>query len=750
MNSMPDLKSIFCRAIEIPTSAERVAYLDAACGDNVALRAEIEELLAASDNAGHFMTLAPEPSGDEPFPSTIGPYKLLQKLGEGGMGTVFLAEQEHPVKRQVALKIIKAGMDSRQIISRFEQERDALALMDHPNIARVVDAGTTENSRPYFVMELVKGVSITRYCDQERLSPKERLQLFIPVCHAVQHAHQKGIIHRDLKPSNVLIALYDGVPTPKIIDFGVAKAIGRTLAERSLFTEVGMLVGTLEYMAPEQAEFNNLDVDTRADIYSLGVILYELLTGSPPFTSKRLHDAGFSEMLRLIKEVEPPKPSTRLSSSDELPSIAATRKLEPKSLTKLMAGELDWIVMKCLEKDPGRRYETANGLAMELQRYLADEPVLAGPPSARYRLRKFARKHRRAITVAAAFALLLAFGSAVSIWQAVRATVAERAASAERDKVKAQKERADEESAIAKAVNEFLQKDLLSQADIAHQAAGHTRDKDIKVRDVLDRAARRINTKFKGQPLTEAAIRLTLGKAYQALGEFAEAQKHLERAYQLRNEKLGAAHRDTLDTVHGLADLANARGEDDEANRLYTQVLDGLRASLGPDHPDTLRAASDLAGSYANQSRYEEAESLHQTVLKTRRAQLGPDHLDTAESEHELASLYLALDQYAKAEPLYKHALAMRREILGDDHPHTLITMTGLAALYEASRRFVEAEDLLKEVLRLSTAMHGQDHPATLNRMNLLAALYQTCDRHDEAEVVWVQPALRSPEVVSL
>jgi non-specific serine/threonine protein kinase/serine/threonine-protein kinase len=622
--------------------------------------------------------------------------------------------------------------------------------MDHPNIARVVDAGTTENSRPYFVMELVKGVSITRYCDQERLSPKERLQLFIPVCHAVQHAHQKGIIHRDLKPSNVLIALYDGVPTPKIIDFGVAKAIGRTLAERSLFTEVGMLVGTLEYMAPEQAEFNNLDVDTRADIYSLGVILYELLTGSPPFTSKRLHDAGFSEMLRLIKEVEPPKPSTRLSSSDELPSIAATRKLEPKSLTKLMAGELDWIVMKCLEKDPGRRYETANGLAMELQRYLADEPVLAGPPSARYRLRKFARKHRRAITVAAAFALLLAFGSAVSIWQAVRATVAERAASAERDKVKAQKERADEESAIAKAVNEFLQKDLLSQADIAHQAAGHTRDKDIKVRDVLDRAARRINTKFKGQPLTEAAIRLTLGKAYQALGEFAEAQKHLERAYQLRNEKLGAAHRDTLDTVHGLADLANARGEDDEANRLYTQVLDGLRASLGPDHPDTLRAASDLAGSYANQSRYEEAESLHQTVLKTRRAQLGPDHLDTAESEHELASLYLALDQYAKAEPLYKHALAMRREILGDDHPHTLITMTGLAALYEASRRFVEAEDLLKEVLRLSTAMHGQDHPATLNRMNLLAALYQTCDRHDEAEVVWVQPALRSPEVVSL
>src|SRR5262249_21221933 len=284
--------------------------------------------------------------------------------------------------RKVALKVLKPGMDSRQVIARFEQERQALAVMDHPNIAKVLDAGTTDTGRPYFVMELVKGIAITRFCDQERLTPKERLELFIPVCHAVQHAHQKGIIHRDLKPSNVLVTLYDGRPVPKVIDFGVAKATGRSLAERTLFTEAGMLVGTLEYMAPEQAAVDNLDIDTRADIYSLGVLLYELLTGSPPFTGKQLRSAGYDGMMRMIRGVDPPKPSTKLSSSDELANIAANRKLEPKTLRKLVTGELDWIAMKCLEKERGRRYETANGLAMDVQRYLDDELVLAGPPSA--------------------------------------------------------------------------------------------------------------------------------------------------------------------------------------------------------------------------------------------------------------------------------------------------------------------------------------------------------------------------------
>jgi WD40 repeat protein/serine/threonine protein kinase len=393
-------REIFDAALAIPDQAQRSAYLVDVCAGQNDLREHIEELLEMHGQLGNFLewpapsqaTTAEEPFSERPG-AAIGPYKLLQQLGEGGMGTVFLAEQQEPVRRQVAFKIIKAGMDSAHVIARFEQERQALAIMDHPNIAKVLDAGTTPAGRPYFVMDLVKGVPITKYCDQEHLTPRERLELFIPVCQAVQHAHQKGIIHRDLKPSNVLIALYDGKPIPKVIDFGVAKATSQKLTERTMFTEVGQMVGTLEYMAPEQAELNNLDIDTRADIYALGVMLYELLTGSPPFTSKQLRSVAFEEMLRIIREVEPAKPSTKLSSSDQLPSIAANRKLEPAKLARLVCGDLDWIVMKALEKDRSRRYETANGLALEIQRYLHNEPVLARPPSPGYRLRKFVRRH---------------------------------------------------------------------------------------------------------------------------------------------------------------------------------------------------------------------------------------------------------------------------------------------------------------------------------------------------------------------
>src|SRR6266571_3169719 len=318
------------------------------------------------------------------------------------MGTVFMAEQTEPVKRKVALKVIKAGMDSRQVIARFEAERQALAMMDHVNIARVFDGGATENGRPYFVMELVHGVPITKYCDDNHLTPRERLELFVPVCQAIQHAHQKGIIHRDIKPSNVMVTLYDGKPVPKVIDFGVAKATEQKLTERTLFTQYGTMVGTPEYMSPEQAEMSALGVDTRSDIYSLGVLLYELLTGSTPLTHKRMKEAAYAEILRMIKEEEPPKPSTRLSDSGEaLASISAQRHMEPAKLTKLVKGELDWIVMKCLAKDRNRRYETANGFAADVQRYLADEPVQACPPSVGYRLRKFARRNKGGLAVAA-------------------------------------------------------------------------------------------------------------------------------------------------------------------------------------------------------------------------------------------------------------------------------------------------------------------------------------------------------------
>ncbi len=411
--SLPE-ESIFAQALEIASAAERAAFLDRACGDNQALRAEVEALLRTNERSGDVLDL-PEKQAttvEQPRPSeapgtVIGPYKLLQQIGEGGMGTVFMAEQTKPVKRKVALKVIKSGMDSRQVIARFEAERQALAMMDHVNIARVLDAGAAESGRPYFVMELVHGVPITKYCDDNQLTPRQRLELFVPVCQAIQHAHQKGIIHRDIKPSNVMVTLYDGKPVPKVIDFGVAKATEQKLTERTLFTQYGTMVGTLEYMSPEQAEMSALGVDTRSDVYSLGVLLYELLTGSTPLTRKRFKDAAYGEILRIIKEEEPPKPSTRLSDSGEaLASIAGQRKTEPAKLARLVRGELDWIVMKTLEKDRNRRYETANALAADVQRYLADEPVLACPPSAWYRFRKFARRNRRAVATAAAVALV--------------------------------------------------------------------------------------------------------------------------------------------------------------------------------------------------------------------------------------------------------------------------------------------------------------------------------------------------------
>src|SRR5262245_51654301 len=370
--SARDLRVVFDKALELDSPAERARYLAEACGGDTGLRAEVESLLQALGQAGSFLeapALAPGQTVDQPTteegPGTvIGPYKLIESIGEGGMGTVWMAQQSQPVKRVVALKFIKAGMDSKQVIARFEAERQALALMDHPNIARVLDGGTTASGRPYFVMDLVKGMPITKFCDEHRLMPRQRLELFIPLCQAIQHAHQKGIIHRDLKPSNVLVALYDGRPVPKVIDFGVAKAAGQSLTEKTLVTGFGHLVGTLEYMSPEQAQLNQLDIDTRSDIYSLGVLLYELLTGSPPFSRKELEKAGMLEMLRVIREQEPTRPSTKLSTAEGLPTLAANRGTEPARLTKLVRGELDWIVMKCLEKDRARRYETATGFAM--------------------------------------------------------------------------------------------------------------------------------------------------------------------------------------------------------------------------------------------------------------------------------------------------------------------------------------------------------------------------------------------------
>jgi serine/threonine protein kinase len=421
--STDDLKTIFGRALEMSDPAARAEYLSEACGENAALRAEVDALLEALERAGGFLqnvpamedatgAFAPEapstgtfdPPYDVPTSEHAsrgervgvaigGKYTLVEAIGEGGMGSVWRAKQTEPVKRFVAVKLIKAGMDSKQVLARFEAERQALALMDHPNIAKVLDGGV-HDGRPYFVMELVKGVPITEYCDRNRLTPKQRLELFVPVCQAIQHAHQKGIIHRDIKPSNVLVALYDDRPVVKVIDFGVAKATGQALTERTIDTGFGGVVGTPQYMSPEQATFNNLDVDTRSDVYALGVLLYELLTGSPPFGHKELEKRGLLEILRVVREEEPPRPSTRLSTSEALPTVSANRGTEPKKLTGLLRNELDWIVMKSLEKDRARRYETANGFAADVQRYLSGEAVLAHPPSAAYRTKKFLRRYK--------------------------------------------------------------------------------------------------------------------------------------------------------------------------------------------------------------------------------------------------------------------------------------------------------------------------------------------------------------------
>ncbi len=456
-------REIFTNALK-REAGDREVYLAQACGDDVALRKQVDALLAEHVQLGSFLESPPPafartvddpPIARDPIalgPGTrIGPFKLIEQIGVGGMGVVYVAAQSHPVARKVALKLIKPGLDTRQVINRFDAERQALALMDHPNIAKVFDAGSTESGQPYFVMELVNGVPITEYCDSHRLTPRDRLELFLPVCQALQHAHQKGIIHRDLKPSNVLVTQYDAKPVPKVIDFGVAKATGPKLTEETLYTGFGALVGTLEYMSPEQAVQNQLDVDTRSDIYSLGVLLYELLTGSTPLDHKRANRAALLELLRIIKEEEPPKPSTRLSSTDELPSVAANRGLDPKKLSILVRGDLDWIVMKALEKDRTRRYETANALARDLQRHLADEVVEARPPSANYRLRKFVRRNRGLVVAVALITLALVGGVVGTTWGIIRA-----AARAEGERLA--KLDADAQRIKAVAANEQAQK----------------------------------------------------------------------------------------------------------------------------------------------------------------------------------------------------------------------------------------------------------------------------------------------------
>lgn len=743
-----DEKVIFNTAWRIVDTAERQAYLDNACGQDNILRARLEDLLRVIDDDPDFLEPAQtksdtaEPPIQQPG-TMVDRYKLLELIGQGGMGEVWMAEQREPVKRLVAIKLIKAGRDSRQVMARFAAERQALAMMDHPNIARVFDAGESPtvaadgSGIPFFVMELVKGKSITQYCDEKRLSLHERLALFVPVCQAIQHAHQKGVIHRDIKPNNVLIGLYDGRPVPKVIDFGVAKAAGVELTDLTLHTNFGTVVGTPQYMSPEQAEVNQLDIDTRSDIYSLGVLLYELLTGSTPFEKMTLAEAGLFEMLRIIREDEPPIPSTRLSSANALPSIAANRSLEPNRLTAVVRGELDWIVMKSLEKDRSRRYATANSLAQDIQRYLTGEPVEAGPVGTAYRLRKFARRHKAALATTTAFLLLLLLGTGVSIWQAIRATHAEQRANAERDAAIAEKKRGDAEAATALAVNEFLQKDLLAQADIANQTAGVDRNRNITVRDLLDRAAAGIDKKFHDQPPTEAAIRATLGNAYRAVADYSQAQSQLEKSIALRKEKLGPRHPETLQSMHSLAGILFSRGELAAAEKVFGEILDIRRTDLGADHLDTLATQSDFGMHLISAGKFAEAETHLQQALQGRTAKLGPAHQDTLETVCGLAQLSFARGQYNAAAELYQQTIAGFRAALGNDHPYTMSCMGSLSATYLALGQHDQAERLIQEVLAIKREKFGPDHPETLHTMQNLALLLQEQKKFDEAEALY-------------
>jgi len=739
------LEQLFSAALKRGSWAQRAAFLDDACGDDPLLRASVEALLKAHDQAGSFLgtpavdpdaTLESPPSSEGPG-ARIGNYKLLQVIGEGGFGAVYMAEQEKPVRRKVALKIIKLGMDTKQVIARFEAERQALALMDHPNIARVLDAGATETGRPYFVMELVKGITITEYCDKSKLSTRQRLELFLPICHAVQHAHQKSIIHRDIKPNNVLVTLHDSTPVPKVIDFGIAKATSQRLTEKTLFTEFRQFIGTPEYMSPDQAEISGLDVDTRTDIYSLGVLLYELLTGTTPFDGATLRKASYGEIQRIIREVEPEKPSTRVATlAAKGTDIGVLRQAEPATLSKLIRGDLDWIVMKAMEKDRTRRYETANELANDVQRHLNYEPVLAGPPSVTYKFSKFVRRNRAAVIAGTLVGVALVVGLSLATVGFVQATRAKVALQDERDVAEAAHREAEaarvserEQRRIAEASAETARKEAAESADVsaflqemlASVDPSRALGREVTVRYVLDEAARKIDEgALAEQPEAEADVRMTLGKTYEALGLYAAAEVHLRAAVAIRTRVLGNEHPHTLRSNRALAGGLRLRGSFAEAEALLRRTAETQHRVLGEEDPDTLTTMNELAMALWGPGRFAEAEPIHRRTLKIQRRVLGDEHIETLKSMGHLGVACRALGKTAEAETLLRQALEKSRRVLGEEHPVVAAAMNNLGLLLEDQRNYVEAETLYRQTWKLDRRILGPDHPRTQIPMNNL------------------------------
>jgi eukaryotic-like serine/threonine-protein kinase len=727
---------------------ERVAFLNGACHGDPVLRQRLEALLAAHDAEDSLLAEPCSRRGDEAdvpevrdvatikldipdvqdeaVGQTLGRYKLLERVGEGGCGVVYVAEQTQPVRRRVALKVIKLGMDTKQVVARFEAERQALAMMDHPNIAKVLDAGTTEVGRPFFVMELVRGIRITDYCDQANLTTKERLDLFIKVCQAIQHAHQKGIIHRDIKPSNILVTLHDGVPVPKVIDFGIAKATEGRLTDATVYTQLHQFIGTPAYMSPEQAEMSGLDIDTRSDIYSLGVLLYELLAGSTPFDAKELMASGIDAMRKTIREKEPVRPSTKLSQTlvaanvSSLNSPAAgkptteeevradsRRLLRVKETIHQLKGDLDWIVMKCLEKDRQRRYETANGLAADLKRHLTNEPVAARPPSTAYRFQKLLRRNK-VMSVATALVLTaILVGTAISIGQTLRARrELRRALAAE---------------ANAQSALRFIQEDVLSQA-----SPGIQPDRELTVRALLDRIAGRLDRATGRPPLVEASIRQTLGSVYTELGDYAKAIEHYEAALRIQREHLGASHLDTLRSLNGLATAHWWGGEPSLAEPLIREGLEASRRALGDKHPLTLQFMQTRAFivMVLAEKPWTEVEALFIQTLALHREVLGPDDPGTLRLIEGLSMGYLEHEQPTKVEPVLVDALERSRRVLGEKHPTTIGLTTLLAADYRMLMQLKEAEAMAFRAVELHQSSLGEDHPLTMATDCLLATIY--------------------------